>query len=420
MPYKLLDYNKSNPEPVISPPRVSPSRTNTICDKPHLMFLVHERSDSIGGVQRHSARLKDGLSYKYEIERFNWKGPKNNLPLNFPGLYLKARRNDYGFIYCDDGVSAIVGTKVCKPLGKKIMATVHGLDIIVPLPGYQPIITKALKRLDKVVCVSRATADQAIRHGVEPSRVRIIPNTAEYVPEVTVKNESLYERIEVQTGIDLRDKKVLFSLGRPLKRKGFDRFIEKVFRYLPEDYVYIAAGPLPSKPAWIKTAGFLLGAEVKRKIELALGVYTVHDELLKLSNHPRVFYLNGVSEYLRNLLFAASDLFVMPNRTVEGDMEGFGIVALEAAVRGVPVIATGIEGITDAVIDGRNGYCVPEGDDTGMAETIKSLIDKPERLAELGATAREFTRKRFSIDSIVGKYEKLFEDILRNGHDAAH
>lgn len=416
MPYKVLNYKQSDRKLVIKTLSAQTESVNSNNYKPHLMFLVHERADSIGGVQRHSARLKEGLSNKYEIKRFNWKNPNNKLPLNFPGLFMKTRSNGFGLIYCDDGVSSIVGTHICKPLRKKVVATVHGLDIIASLPGYQPLIKKSLKKLDKVVCVSRATAKKAINHGVEPSKVEVIPNAAEIVPHIIVKNEELYKEIEAKTGINLRNKKVLFSLGRPLKRKGFDRFIKDIFPHLPEDYIYIAAGPKPEEPGWLKPMNYIFGRNISSKLGLALGMNTVHDELVKLSRHPRVYYLNGVSEHLRNLLYAVSDLFILPNRTVKGDMEGFGIVALEAAVRGVPVIATGIEGITDAVIDGENGYCVAEGDDKGMARVILSLIDDPEKIAALGCSAREFTESHFAIDSIVRKYENLFDELLRDGH----
>ncbi len=268
----------------------------------------------------------------------------------------------------------------------------------------------------KVSSVSRATAGQVIKRGVKPDRVIIIPNAAEIVPNMVSRDESLYNEIESRAGIDLRGKKVLFSLGRPLKRKGFDGFAKNILPHLPENYVYIVAGPKPEDPGWFKLTKPILSKNLQEKMKLALGIYTVHDELVRLSQNPRIYYLNGVSEHLRNLLYAASDLFILPNRTVEGDMEGFGIVALEAAVRGVPVIATGIEGITDAVIDGENGYCVREGDNIGMARAIMELVNNPEKLETLGRNAKKFTESRFAIDGIVRKYENLFEELLQNGH----
>ena len=97
-----------------------------------------------------------------------------------------------------------------------------------------------------------------------------------------------------------------------------------------------------------------------------------------------------------------------------GDMEGFGIVALEAAVRGVPVVATGIEGIPDAVVHGWNGFCVDENDDAGMIETILNLTEDPDKLREAGERARIFSQENFAPEKIYSRYEKLFEDLLRS------
>jgi glycosyltransferase involved in cell wall biosynthesis len=127
-----------------------------------------------------------------------------------------------------------------------------------------------------------------------------------------------------------------------------------------------------------------------------------------------VCYLNGVSDAVRDLLYAAADLFVLPNRRVPGDMEGFGIVALEAATREVPVVAFGIEGITDAVIDGRNGYCIADGDYRAMREKILMLLRDPDGLRRFGRSAAAFTADRFAIDRITQKYSDLLIDLAQS------
>jgi glycosyltransferase involved in cell wall biosynthesis len=139
----------------------------------------------------------------------------------------------------------------------------------------------------------------------------------------------------------------------------------------------------------------------------------MHDDMVRMSrDNPRVFYLNNVSGEQRNMLLSASDLFIMPNRTVEGDMEGFGLVAIEAASRGLPVIATAIEGITDAVIDGQNGYCLAEQDTKGFLDTITGLMNDPHRLRELSNRAAEFTCSNFSQERVFGRYEQIFDSLL--------
>jgi phosphatidylinositol alpha-1,6-mannosyltransferase len=177
----------------------------------------------------------------------------------------------------------------------------------------------------------------------------------------------------------------------------------------------LIAGPKPASRVWLQAVSPFLGEKLYNNLLLASGAHTVHEKLLKLSRDSRVFYLNGIDDSLRDLLFAASDLFIMPNRTVEGDMEGFGLVALEASVRGVPVIATGIEGIVDAVIDGKNGFCFAEGDDAGMIEAIKGLTADSARLREFGSRAKEYVEDAFSSKTVVDKYKDLFDELLNGG-----
>jgi phosphatidylinositol alpha-1,6-mannosyltransferase len=346
------------------------------------------------------------------MERINWKGPEWGAPLYLPLFYFKSVRNGADILHCDDAVTALIGGRIKKSSSKKIVAAVHGLDITLPIPWYQNRLRATLPVLDKVICVSAATAKQVRLRGVPEDKIEIIPSAAEKVTNPLPKDENLYRKLQHHTGIDLRGKKVLFSLGRPIRRKGFDFFITEVFPHLPENYVYIAAGPAPKRPFWIDTIKPLIGNKYHRLLVLASGCDSVHEKLIKLSSHPRVHYLNSISDELREALFSVSDLFIMPNRRVEGDMEGFGIVALEATARGVPVVATGIEGITDAVIDGSNGYCAPEGDVAAMVEIIKSLVENPDRLRDFSRKAREFTERNFSSAVVHGRYTKIFDELL--------
>ena len=67
----------------------------------------------------------------------------------------------------------------------------------------------------------------------------------------------------------------------------------------------------------------------------------------------------------------------MPNITVADDMEGFGIAIVEAGSCGLPVVASNLQGIKDAVIDKKTGYLVDEGDIDGFLGRIRSMnLDK--------------------------------------------
>jgi phosphatidylinositol alpha-1,6-mannosyltransferase len=251
--------------------------------------------------------------------------------------------------------------------------------------------------------------------GAREDQVETVSGAVEENPVTFPRDQDLYDNIERTMGVNLRGKKVLISVGRCVRRKGFDIFISDVFQYLPDDFVYIIISPKIATPPWIRAIGPMLGKKLHHNLLLASGAITMHADLVRLSrHHSRIFYLNGASQHQRDLLMSASDLFIMPNRRIVGDMEGFGLVALEAASRGLPVVATGIEGITDAVIHGGNGFCVSENDWSAMRELIIQLTADPCQLRNLSVRTREFTLATFSREKVFGRYTKIFNSLLES------
>ena len=88
----------------------------------------------------------------------------------------------------------------------------------------------------------------------------------------------------------------------------------------------------------------------------------------------------------------------MPNVRVAGDMEGFGLVAVEAATRGTLVVASALEGIRDAVVDGSTGILVEPEQPDQLIETIRALAADRGRLAMLAGDYQREARRRFSIE----------------------
>jgi glycosyltransferase involved in cell wall biosynthesis len=88
---------------------------------------------------------------------------------------------------------------------------------------------------------------------------------------------------------------------------------------------------------------------------------------------------------------AAADIFCLPSYR-----EGFGMVAIEAAAAGMPVVASRIYGITDAVVDGLTGLLHPPGDVDAIVQRVSGLLSSPDRCREMGASARARARADFS------------------------
>ncbi len=85
-------------------------------------------------------------------------------------------------------------------------------------------------------------------------------------------------------------------------------------------------------------------------------------------------------------------------RASNGDSEGTPLAILEAGTAGLPVVATRHTGIVDAVVEGKTGFLVDEGDIDAMAEHMLSLAQSPELAARMGAAARIHIRENYALE----------------------
>jgi len=267
--------------------------------------------------------------------------------------------------------------------GRKVTTTVHGLDITFPNRLYQAIIPRCVSRLDIVICVSRSTRDECTKRGIPRHKCKVIPNGVTPSDFILSKSPGEVRLIlEKVLGTSFLDKKVLVSVGRIVKRKGIVWFVENVMPRLDNSYIYIVAGDGPEYK-------FILEKIDKHKL------------------NQRVFLLGNVSDEMRNLLYNGSDLFILPNITVEDDVEGFGIVAIEAGSCGLPVVASNIQGIRDAVLDGRTGCLVAEEDVNGFLDAISTMNLKKSEVSSIVCNI-------FAWPNIIKRYRNLLEDIDGN------
>ena len=291
----------------------------------------------------------------------------------FKALYL-IRKYSIQSVHLCDGLLSPVGLLLKLLTGAKVTVTIHGLDITYDNPLYQMLIPWCIASLDKVVCVSRSTRDECVRRIIPCPNCTVIPNGIRpdqlYLQQ---PRNRLRRKLENLTGLSLENKRVLFTIGHLVKRKGVAWFVENVMPRLKGSYLYVVAGE---------------GAE-RRTIQKIVDRYNLQD---------RVLLLGEVSDENRNIIYNASDIFIMPNITVPGDVEGFGIVALEAGSCGLPVVTSNIQGLRDAVINGKTGYLVEEGDVEGFVEKIEGMnLDKDQ--------IREIVNSKFNWSRISAQYQ---------------
>jgi phosphatidylinositol alpha-1,6-mannosyltransferase len=105
--------------------------------------------------------------------------------------------------------------------------------------------------------------------------------------------------------------------------------------------------------------------------------------------------------------YAASDIFIMANREIRGDIEGFGIVYLEAAAAGKPVIGGRSGGTDDAILDSVTGLRVDGNSPCEIANAVISLLSDPVKMKTMGANGRLRVEREFTWESVVRQTQLL-------------
>ncbi len=115
--------------------------------------------------------------------------------------------------------------------------------------------------------------------------------------------------------------------------------------------------------------------------------------------------------------YDAGDVFAMPCRSRMGglDVEGLGIVYLEASATGLPVIAGDSGGAPDAVVEGETGYVVPGRDVAALADRLSRLLEDPEEARAMGARGRTWTERHWHLDMVARRFRLILEGALQAG-----
>ena len=223
----------------------------------------------------------------------------------------------------------------------------------------------------EVTTVSRATYEILRQAGISTRQLHIIPCGLQ-APSSLPERADARRRLQIPAAAT-----VIGTLGRLVPHKNVDQLIRAVAQ-LPngqENVILVVAGDGPERSNLEQLAAEILPGRV-----------------LFLGRIP------DVNEYL-----AALDIFALPSQ-----LEGFGLVYVEAAFHGVPSVGTNVGGVPDAVVDGETGLLVPVGDTPALTEALQKLCGDLNLRRQIGEAARANAYTHFTEPVMANQYEQLF------------
>ena len=351
-----------------------------------VLFLTRKWPPAVGGMETYCVELAEELKTRVHLEILALPGRRGGKP---PGLlallaffaragwHLAWQGGRYDVLHLSDLVLVPLArlNRLMNP-GCRNVVSAHGTDIAFGLRrGWKPALyrcflgwmARSREDLDAVIANSRATKRHCEREGLD--RVAVVPlatRTADPTPVAVTP-----------------DPYVLF-VGRLVRRKGAGWFIREVLPRLPEEIALKIAGTL-----WNPDEGAALA---DRRVEFLGPVFG--PELAEL----------------RRRAIAV----IMPNVPLGGrDFEGFGLTALEAAADGGVLLAAGIDGIVDAVVDGRTGFLLPPEEPETWARKLLEIRDwNRDQRCRFIKGARERIRTDYSWDRVAAETVQVYEGCI--------
>jgi glycosyltransferase involved in cell wall biosynthesis len=172
-------------------------------------------------------------------------------------------------------------------------------------------------------------------------------------------------------------------------------------RLSPEKGVDVLLAAMPAVLALVPDARLLVagdGPESRRLRRLA--------ERLGITERTR--FLGHVERATLDDVLAPAWVQAIPSRWEEP----FGLVALEAMMRGTAVVASAVGGLGDSIVDGRTGHLVPPGDPAALADAVVRVLSSREEAESLGAAGRRRALSDFQESSLIDAFTRLYRELL--------
>lgn len=296
------------------------------------------------------------------------------------------------WVIAGSGLTAPIAWLAARCAGARVAVYLHGLDIVAPSRIYQWLWLPFIRRCDLALVNSANTAKLAQTRGVRSNTTHVLhPGTD--LPEL---NEGAARDFRARQ--DFGSRHLLLSVGRLTQRKGLVEFVTKalpaIAAYYP-DVLLVVIGDEASDALHAR-----VGSERERILAAA--------RMAGVEQNLR--FIGRCDDPTLSAAYQAADVHIFPVLDLPGDVEGFGMVALESAAHGLTTVAFSVGGVPDAVLDGRTGNLVEPDNYVVLGEAVIRQL----------ARAREDTTIAACREFAAGKAWSVFGERLRGLLDLRH
>lgn len=191
--------------------------------------------------------------------------------------------------------------------------------------------------------------------------------------------------------VQFKNKKIILTVGRLVSAKGHDVVIKsvKLLKKKFPDLLYLIVGE---------------GIEKESLVNLVKSEGL--EDIIKFTGY--------VTDKELEMYYAVCDLFIMAGRWTPEFVEGFGLVYIEAGLRGKAVIGTNVGGIPEAISEGKTGYIIEPDNPEVLAERIEYLLKNDRLRKQMGIFASKMIKNKFSNEVMSEHNSNLIKDIINN------
>ena len=317
--------------------------------------------------------------------------PKESMPQLVPAFtanVLAAMRahGEPDLIHANYWLSGVCGHALKHELGLPLVSTFHTLARVKGEVTAEAYESRGRAEAEVVGCSDAILAscdDERMQlerlYDAAPARVEVVP------PGVDHELFAPGDRARARAALGLPDGPMLLFVGRIQPLKGVDVAIEAAARLGSGVSLVIVGGP--SGPD---------GESERRRLDRMVADFDLGRRVAFVAPQPHA----GLTSWYR-----AADVCLVPSRS-----ESFGLVALEAAACGTPVVAAAVGGLPSLVDHGRTGFLVDGGDAEGFASCASRLLSDPVVAARIGEAAAKAAR-RYSWSITAARLRRLYADL---------